>query len=238
MTVSQQQPSNPTDPFFDLVYGSDWNACIGRQGEAENYVDGYMEAAIELVAAVIDKKQYEKRDTLAMPILYNARHAVELALKYSIDRMHAGGILPHPAEKNHDIAAHWHVLQAAPHADTLMARVVDELKPFVDSLRGIDEDGQELRYAETQDGKKSLETKSLCDLQHVRASLTVMAGVAGKAQVSISRTRVRKKNGHFHIGAVAQGPLFAGARSATARQLGQRRVHRGANQGDGYVRFE
>jgi hypothetical protein len=33
------------DPFFSLGKNSEWNACIGRQGFEENYVEGYMEAA-------------------------------------------------------------------------------------------------------------------------------------------------------------------------------------------------
>lgn len=212
MTVNQQQPANPPDPFFDMTYGGDWNACIGRQGDPENYIDGYMEAAIELVAAVIDKQQYEKRDTLAMPILYNARHAVELTLKYAIDRLHAGGILSDRAEKNHDIVAHWQVLKDAPHADSLMSRIVDELKPFIDSLRGIDEDGQELRYAETQDGKKSLESKSLCDLQQVRSSLTVMAELLNRLKYRSLDLVSERRTGTFtpvlsrrDLGALARG---------------------------------
>ena len=56
-------------------------------------IEGYMDAAGELAEAVIEKKMYEKRDTLVLPILYNARHAVELALKFVIDRLFADAIL-------------------------------------------------------------------------------------------------------------------------------------------------
>jgi len=66
-----------------------WNACIGKQGHEENYLDGYIEAAIELAGAVLDKNMFEKRDTLVLPILYNARHALELALKFAT-QMSAG----------------------------------------------------------------------------------------------------------------------------------------------------
>jgi len=38
------------DPFFRLSAASDWSACIGKQGIEENYLDGYIEAAIELAA--------------------------------------------------------------------------------------------------------------------------------------------------------------------------------------------
>ena len=100
MDDSDSAPPSPADddptaddPFFRLLEDSDWNACIGRQGDEENYIEGYMDAAGELAEAVIEKKMYEKRDTLVLPILYNARHAVELALKFVIDRLFADAIL-------------------------------------------------------------------------------------------------------------------------------------------------
>ena len=62
------------DPFFETVNDGEWNACIGKQGDEINYVEGYMEAAQLLADTLIAKKLYGSRDTLAMPILYNARH--------------------------------------------------------------------------------------------------------------------------------------------------------------------
>ena len=81
------------DPFFRLPADSDWNACIGKQGTEENYLDGYIEAAMELVNTVIEKKMLEKRDTVVLPILYNARHAVELMLKFTTRRLVEIGVL-------------------------------------------------------------------------------------------------------------------------------------------------
>lgn len=83
----------PADPFFSLPKNSEWNACIGRQSDEENYADGYIDAAIELATAVIEKGMYEKRDTLVLPILYNARHAIELNLKLFIGEFARAGIL-------------------------------------------------------------------------------------------------------------------------------------------------
>jgi hypothetical protein len=36
--------------------------------------------AIELADAIFEKKMFGKRDTLVLPILYNAPHAIELGL--------------------------------------------------------------------------------------------------------------------------------------------------------------
>ena len=30
-----------TDPFFEVLNDGDWNACIGKQGDEINYVEGY-----------------------------------------------------------------------------------------------------------------------------------------------------------------------------------------------------
>src|SRR4051812_42217787 len=90
------------DPFFKRRLDTHWNACIGRQGDEENYVDGYIEAARELVAAVIDRRQHGKRDTLVLPILYNARHAVELVLKFVTDRLSDAGVMRPVGPRGHD----------------------------------------------------------------------------------------------------------------------------------------
>ncbi|AYV45013.1 hypothetical protein CFHF_09990 [Caulobacter flavus] len=168
---SQNTAATAPDPFFEVIPGHEWNACIGIQSSDEDYVDGYMQAALELAAAVIDKRQYAKRDTLAMPILYNARHAVELSLKYVIDRLVEAGVLGQAHAKNHDIRSHWAFIDDANVGDTAFRAHVQALKIFVDSLHAVDEDGQQLRYAHTQDGQKSLETKALCNLEWIRGSL-------------------------------------------------------------------
>jgi hypothetical protein len=84
------------DPSFRVPAGSDWNACIGKQGTEENYLDGYIEAAMELVTTIIEKKMLDRRDTVVLPMLYNARHAIELVLKFAINRLAAIGVVSSP----------------------------------------------------------------------------------------------------------------------------------------------
>jgi hypothetical protein len=164
-------PSLESDPFFSRAKDSEWNACIGRQGDEENYVDGYMEAALELASAVIDKRQHGKRDTLAMPILYNARHAVELSLKFAIGRLSKAGMIEFPPSKDHDIKAHWENLARAQLGDSALRQHVSDLQRFVVSLHTVDADGQQLRYAETRDGERSLDDKAICNLELIRENL-------------------------------------------------------------------
>ncbi|MGZ8982344.1 MAG: hypothetical protein ACXW11_00140 [Methylotenera sp.] len=169
--------TSPIDPFFERIYDGDWNACVGIQGDAENYVDGYLEAALELAGAVIDKNLVGSRDTLAMPILYNCRHGLELSLKYAINRLHKTGMILHTHQADHDIGSHWQHLQekavggVSALGDTTLRQLIIDLEPYVKSLAAIDDDGQELRYAQNREGETSLKDISIVNLPHVRKSI-------------------------------------------------------------------
>lgn len=165
------------DPFFDLPNDPEWNACIGRQGTAQNYVDGYIEAAIELASAVIEKKLYGQRDTLAMPILYNARHGLELALKLAINSLHGMGAIADTHPKDHNIRSHWELLDEAKIGDVKLRGLIAALQPYVDSLAKIDDDGQELRYAETRAGDRSLDDKALANIEVMHASVVKLGRI-------------------------------------------------------------
>ena len=126
------------DPFFRLTEASDWNACIGRQGTEENYLDGYIEAAIELVTTVLDKKMFAKRDTVVLPVLYNARHAIELVLKYVVNRLAEEGLVRPPSKPHHDIQRYLKLLDEAEIGDEKLRDCTAKLKPFITSLSRID----------------------------------------------------------------------------------------------------
>lgn len=166
------------DPFFKRVFEGHWNACIGRQGHEENYLDGYIEAAIELVDAIIDKKLFAKRDTLVLPILYNARHAIELALKFTTDRLLERGLLENIGiKRDHDIRTYWKRLHVAGVGDEKLRTVIDRLKPYVESVSRIDADGQELRYHRNRDNDPSLSEYSIANLKLIQHSLRELGGL-------------------------------------------------------------
>jgi hypothetical protein len=77
--------------------------ALASQGNEQNHVDGYIEAALEFAVAILDKKLVASRDTLAMPILYNGRHALELSLKFAINRLLASGSIASRRVPNHYI---------------------------------------------------------------------------------------------------------------------------------------
>lgn len=162
------------DPFFRLTDDSEWNACVGPQGHEINYVDGYLEAAILLATELLRQEMHGKRDTLAMPILYNARHAIELMLKFVITKLVQTDLIPAAAPVNHDIKAHWEWLSQRALGDVSLTESVAGLQPYIDSLAAIDEDGQELRYAKNRDGDMSLAERPLVNLEVVKQSLETL----------------------------------------------------------------
>lgn len=165
------EQSKAEDPFFQLIPDGDWNACIGKQGDELNYLDGYIEAAVELASAVIEKQLIGSRDTLALPILYNGRHAIELALKFTVNRLQAFGAIASSHTPNHDILSHWQHLHDCNVGDRTIRELVAELHPYVKSLANVDDDGQELRYAENRSGQKSLSDHAVVNLCLIRESL-------------------------------------------------------------------
>jgi hypothetical protein len=191
--------SHVDDPFFRLPTDredSHWNACIGQQGTEENYVDGYIQAAIELASAVIEKRMDAKRDTLVMPILYNARHALELSLKFAISRLNQMGVI-NSHQKNHDIMSHWEMLDANVLGDEALRQHVAALKPYVTSLSQIDDDGQELRYSENRDGQKSLTDRSHANIAVIRRSLDGLSKVMSRLKYRILDLADERNTGSF-----------------------------------------
>ncbi|BBO01989.1 DUF3775 domain-containing protein [Bradyrhizobium ottawaense] len=165
------------DPFFSLSEDSTWNACIGQQGDELHYVEGYLEAASELANAVIDKNMLDKRDTLVLPILYNARHAIELVLKYVAGQLFDCGVLAQRHPANHDIKGLWDHLVAADVADEAIRNHLKALERFVISLDRIDDDGQELRYHVNRDGETSLKGEPLANIVVIRDNLKELSSV-------------------------------------------------------------
>jgi hypothetical protein len=161
-----------SDPFFEVLNDGDWNACIGKQGDQTNYVEGYLQAAQLLVDTLLEKRLYGSRDTLAMPILYNARHGLELALKYILRELVAIGMASARAgADDHDLRAYWEHLSAQRIGDLACRDQLTELKPFVESFMQKDIDGQELRYFENREGKQSLEELAVVNLPLMQAAI-------------------------------------------------------------------
>jgi hypothetical protein len=164
-------PQIYSDPFFELGGDFQWNAYVGRQSDETAYADGYMEAALLMVNAVIDGRLMGSRDTLVMPILYNTRHGVELALKDAVRDLHRMGLLREGPAIDHDVALPWRLLNEGSFGDEALREIIATLEPYVLSLSRVDADGQSFRYARNTDEEISMADRSLVNLQRIRDSL-------------------------------------------------------------------
>lgn len=99
------------------------------------------------------------------------------SLKYAINQLHKSGMILHAHQADHDIKSHWQHLQekavggVSALGDTTLRQFIVELEPYVNSLAAIDDDGQELRYAQNREGEISLKGISTINLPHVRWSI-------------------------------------------------------------------
>jgi hypothetical protein len=146
-----------------------------------------------LRGAIIDKKMFEKRDTLVLPILHNARHAVELSLKFATDRLTAAGLVPAPERRNHNIKAYWDRLHAASLGDEKLSQTIKAMKPFIDSLSRIDRDGQELRYHLNNADDQSLSEYSLANLEGARQNILYVIHPSAQAHYQRSNRLVNDR---------------------------------------------
>jgi hypothetical protein len=195
------------DPFFGRGQDSNWNACIGNQSDEENYVDGYLEAAVELVNAIFEKEMYAKRDTLVFPILFNARHSIELILKHVIGELHRMGMIADTHPKSHDISAHFAFLQEKHIADEAIRLSLFELEPYVISLARIDEDGQELRYFENRMGEQSFSDNNIASLELIRDSLGLLKDIWLRMKLRVYALG-RERQGQFFTSECSRADLL------------------------------
>lgn len=185
------------DPFFAVGQDFNWNACIGRQSDQESYADGFIEAEVEVINSLFEKELYGKRDTLVLPILYNARHGIELALKMAIGELVGMDVIANAHTKNHDILAHWKHLAEAKLGDELLRHIIGELKPFVVSLSQIDEDGQELRYHQIREGTQSLSGHAVTSLILIRDSLKALHTILCNLKYRVYNLQHERSGGFF-----------------------------------------
>lgn len=131
--------------------------------------DGYMIAG----AALIDEAQRRphERDLLLYPMLFNYRHGLEAAMKWTIEMYGSpANIGPDPDDMNHDLWALWNkckaILLAAPasNGDEALRAVEQIVKDFHD----LDGSAVALRYSRTKTGKTILLPNKPIDLENVQ----------------------------------------------------------------------
>ena len=154
-----------------LVSSDDWQMAASfapYQISREAFIwDGYMTAG----AALIDEAQRRPHDRniLLYPILFNYRHGLEAAMKWTIERY---GRLAHVEldVPDHDLWSLWEkckaILTAVPTSDDdEPLRVVEQV---VKDFHGLDKHAVALRYSKNKNGRVILLPDKPIDLENVQ----------------------------------------------------------------------
>lgn len=162
-----RKKNKPNDTFkFDTP--TDYNACVGKNGfnDIGVYEDGY-DAAVKLLIKGAKKNQ-ELVDPLIYPIVFSARHRVELFLKHTTTIMETlnknsnSKIVLRNHIRTHDLKILWEYLISLSNVDRRYTELIPSLEPYVTDYFDIDLTGETFRYPYSQDEKHHLD-----DFSHI-----------------------------------------------------------------------
>tara|TARA_R110002020_G_scaffold135207_3_gene301951 strand:- start:1016 stop:2215 length:1200 start_codon:yes stop_codon:yes gene_type:complete len=181
------------EPFFLPIGDTNLNACLGKQGSERSYYRGYIRSAILLVEDVLNNERFADFDSVVLPILFNARHGVELNLKFILNTFNEWGLKVPQHKITHDISALYDCISKVKMGDQELKSIVIKIGPYVRSLSNIDHDGEELRYHKTRDNVKSLDTISIVNLEVVRFSLAQLNDLTEQLHRCLRRLSLERK---------------------------------------------
>lgn len=156
--------------MFGRGENTNLNACVGNNGEPgpEYYSGGYDEAVHILCKAII--KKGHSPDEIVYPILFSARHRVELFLKSQIQYV---GMIRERKNvdtakliKTHSIEKLWELLNTiAVDCDSRYLPLLDELHEYIEHFVHIDDTGETFRYCYSTEHKKHLQDRALINIE-------------------------------------------------------------------------
>lgn len=145
-----------TKPFYEndtfkLGENIDFNACVGNNGfiDLYTYQCGYYKATMELINCT--KIRWEN-DLLIYPIVYSARHTIELFLKYQlfnlkyINKKAQGVEFELKIIKTHKINELWDEFKNLTAIDARYQPYIDNLEEYISDFREVDNTGETFRY--------------------------------------------------------------------------------------------
>ncbi len=142
-----------------LKHGTDWDTSAGfasHQLARDAYIwDGYMTAG----AALIDEteRRPSDRDTLVYPILFNYRHGLEAAMKWTIEQYGSlANIALDPDDRTHDLWGLWklcrEIFAAVNEPESQDDEGVQAIEQIVKDFQQIDKSGIAFRYSKNKNG--------------------------------------------------------------------------------------
>jgi hypothetical protein len=147
-----------------------YNACVGNNGHVDliTYSDGY-DAVVKLALEKIDNLTIPQ-DILVYPLVYSARHRIELFLKYQLLKIGhiKSKIFPTTNTKEiirtHEISILWDMFKRRAEFEPRLQEIINEIDEYVNDFAQIDDTGEVFRYPSAADGKKHLTHISVVNL--------------------------------------------------------------------------
>lgn len=153
MSVISNKTFNATNP--------EYNACVGNNGFVDlgTYSYGYKEAVEILIQKTLAHQT--TLDAIVYPMVYCARHYLELSLKKIIESIskinfvYDGHFIP-PDVKSHSVFYLWGEVKRISAVDERYEKGINSLEEYINDYPGIDDSAETFRYPVDHDGNKHL----------------------------------------------------------------------------------
>ncbi|MCG7926279.1 MAG: hypothetical protein JAY67_12120 [Candidatus Thiodiazotropha taylori] len=157
--------------IFTPTHTGQFNACVGKNGahDLRTYAEGYLQASEMLLDNIIENALAYERDTLVHPIMYSARHAIELSIKHVLVELNKTDIQTEERLlRGHGLKRLWDLFKQQAKFDRRIIEVIDSVDPIVNQLDQADPDAQDFRYPTNSEGSETLDGKAIVDLVTVK----------------------------------------------------------------------
>lgn len=149
----------------------DWlNACVGTNGfpDSLTYAEGYLKTPEILTNYIFNNNKRGDVDLLVYPIVYSARHGIELSLKsilIDMVELRSLGISVPDVTKIHSIKKLWDAtIDVAERTDKRLYYITKKIEPYILDFVAIDDTAQTFRYPESNIGATHLEKTPIINL--------------------------------------------------------------------------
>lgn len=145
------------------------NACVGWNGNPGimTYSEGYNEAVKILLDAALENKA--PIDLLVYPIVYSARHSIELFLKDQLEKIFYINKMLDSACKDkvdriHNLSLLWDKFKKSAIKENRYEKLVDKIDEYIVDFVQCDDSGENFRYPYSREGQKCLNEISCINL--------------------------------------------------------------------------
>ena len=150
---------------FNSLIHNQYSACVGINGhiDLKTYSDGY-DRMVKLGLEEIDK-QPVLIDILVYPLIYCARHRLELLLKHQLLMIKKIKKSKYDLKGIHQISTLWADFKAETAFDARFSEPIALLDEYINDYTDIDNTGEVFRYPETIEKNKHLVNNRTINLQ-------------------------------------------------------------------------